>query len=522
MVTADGTFFPAMEVEENVETGTRHTRRSATFIGIFTFAARIVERLGAFGQIALIASVYGSSYIADRYFIASIAPLIIGAIAGEAFSANILPALVRSAGEKALVAAGFWITTGLMVFVSACYLAIAAIVVNAYSPAGSHDLRVWFAFAPVGALLGISGYLAGVLTYYERYVWPPFRSALSTAAGFIATAVVLLFTHDLFWVAAAVTFGYALSWLMLVLETRRIVGPGAFARVSSSGFDAAFALRGGLSAPVLGGLLGGQVFVLLERLLASTVGVGAVSTLSYARGVVFTPSIISQSIALGLYPGMVRAHEANDVAHIRGSLLRGLRATLFVAVVFAGFFVLFAQPTTNLLLRRGAFDPSAAHHVASALAAFSLALVGTMLMVFVARIFYAIAYFRGVVWTQVVALAVYVVLAFPLRSLWATSGLAIAFGIAEVTGGVFGLALAGRKAALAGRVALVEACVPACARAAVVVAALAVVRLAAGDGLPAFVIAVAGALVVGAAVLWQASWPELGGVKRGVRRVLAR
>jgi len=253
-----------------------------------------------------------------------------------------------------------------------------------------------------------------------------------------------------------------------------------FARIGRAGFDAAFALRGGLSSPVLGGLLGGQVFVLLERLLASTVGVGAVSTLSYARGVVFTPSIVSQSIALGLYPGMVRAHEANDVAHIRGSLLRGLRATLFVAVVFAGFFALFAQPTTDLLLRRGAFDPRAAHHVASALAAFSLALVGTMLMVFVARIFYAIAYFRGVVWTQVVALAVYVAIALPLRSVWSTSGLAIAFGIAEVTGGVFGLALAGRKADLAGRVALVEACVPACARAAVVVAALAVVRVAGG------------------------------------------
>ncbi|MDX6476145.1 MAG: Lipid flippase MurJ, partial [Gaiellaceae bacterium] len=201
-----------MEVDENPGPGTRFTRRSATFIGTFTFVARIVERLGAFGQIALIASVYGSSYVADRYFIASIAPLIIGAIAGEAFSANILPALVRSDDEQGLVSAGFWLATALMVVVTGCYLAVSAAVVGGYSPAGSHDLRVWFAFAPVGAFLGISGYLAGVLTYFERYVWPPFRSAVSTAAGFAATGVVLIFTRDLFWVGAAVTFGYALSW----------------------------------------------------------------------------------------------------------------------------------------------------------------------------------------------------------------------------------------------------------------------------------------------------------------------
>ncbi|MDX6477389.1 MAG: putative peptidoglycan lipid flippase, partial [Gaiellaceae bacterium] len=314
--------------------------------------------------------------------------------------------------------------------------------------------------------------------------------------------------------------GYALSWLMLVLETRRVVGPGTFTRLSSSGLGAARALGRGLGSPVLGGLLGGQVFVLLERLLASTLGVGAVSTLSYARGVVFTPTIVSQSIALGLYPGMVRAYEAEDIAHVRGSVLRGLRATLFLAVVFAAFLALFAHSTTDLLLRRGAFDPRAARQVAAALAVFTLALVGSMLMVFVARIFYAVAYFRGVVWTQVVALAVYAVVAFPLRSQWGTSGLALAFGVAEVAGGVFGLAIAGRKVGLAARAALLHAWVPAFGRAAIVAAALAAVRLAAGDDFVSLAVAAFVAGLVGAAVLWQATWPELDGVKRAARRLL--
>jgi len=510
-----------MEEEDQPAGGTRFTRRSATFIGSFTFAARIVERVGAFGQIALIASVYGSSFVADRYFIASIAPLIIGAIAGEAFSANILPALVRSRDEVNLISAGLWLVTAVMVIITACYLGVAAFVVHSYTPAGSSDLRIWLAFAPIGALLGVSGYLAGVLTYFERYVWPPFRSAVSTVAGFAATGAVLLFTHDLVWVAIAVSSGYALSCFALVLEIRRVVGRGVFARVTPTGLQAALALRGGLGSPVLGGLLGGQVFVLLERLLASTVGVGAVSTLSYARGVVFTPTIASQSIALGLYPGMVRAHEANDVEHVRGSLLRGLRATAFLAIVFAAFFVLFARPTTDILLRRGAFDPADARHVSSALAAFSLALVGSMLMVFVARIFYAVAYFRAVVWTQLSALVVYAAIALPLRAVLGTSGLAVAFGIAELAGGIFGLGLAGRRVGLTVRGTLSVACAPAVVRALPVAVVLAAVRFVGGTGLLVMIVALIVGGVAGGAVLWHATWPELDGVKRRVRGLIA-
>jgi peptidoglycan biosynthesis protein MviN/MurJ (putative lipid II flippase) len=160
--------------------------------------------------------------------------------------------------------------------------------------------------------------------------------------------------------------------------------------------------------------------------------------------------------------------------------------------------------------------------VSAALAAFAPALVGTMLMVFVARIFYAVGYFRAVVWTQVAALVVYALVALPLRSAWGATGLALAFGIAEVLGGVFGLGLAGRRIGLSLRAAVVESSAPALGRALVVVAALGVVRIAAGAGLGAMIGALAVAGVAGCAVLWQAAWPELEGVKRQARRVAAR
>jgi putative peptidoglycan lipid II flippase len=516
-----------MDEERSLPEGQRFTRRSATFIGSFTFAARIVERLGAFGQIALIASIYGSSFLADRYFIASIVPLIIGGIMGEALSANIMPALVRRGSEAGrLVAGGFWLATGLLVVATVAYVGVATIVVQSTAPTGSSDLGVWYAFAPIGLLLGLSGYLSGVLTYYERYVWPPFRSAIATVGGFFLTLLALAFTRDLVWLAAAISVGYALSFLTLLFEIRRVVGPATLARPGRDAVGEAFALRGGLSSPVVGGLLGGQIFVLLERALASTIGVGAVSTLSYARGVVFTPVIAAQSIALGLYPGMVRAYEVRDLDHVRGSLLRGLRVTLFLAAALASFFAAFGRETIDVLLQRGAFDPSAAADAARVLSSFALALVGNMLMVFVARVFYAVGYFRAVVWSQLWALVVYAVVALPLRAASGTSGLALAFGIAEASAAVYGLVLAGRRIGLAPRAAS-GAVLEALARAALVAASVWAIRLVFDAGAlesePRLRLALAliGASLVGGIVLWTSGWPEVARLKRGVSRVVS-
>ena len=515
-----------MPGEGSLPAGGRFTSRSATFIGGFTFAGRVVERLGAFGQMALIASVYGSGFLADRYFIASIVPLIIGGIMGEALSANILPALVRGETDRArLVAGGLWLAAALLVVVTALYLLVAAWVVRTQAPAGSNALGVWCAFAPIGVLLGLGGYLSGVLTYFERYVWPPFRSAVSTVGGFALTLLVLIFTHDLVWLACAVSGGYALSLAALLFEIRRAAGPGALSRPSRGGMAAVLSLAGGLTAPVLGGLIGGQIFVLIERALASTVGVGAVSTLSYARGIAFTPTIASQSVALGVYPGMVRAYEARDLEHVRGALVRGIRLTLFLAFAFAAFFAAFGHETIVVLLERGEFGSHSATTVGHVLVAFSLGLLGNMVIVFAGRVFYAVDYFRAVAWTQVLALAVYGAAALPMRAAWGTTGLAVAFGVAEVAGASFSIVLAARRVDLGGRDVLVSAIVPAALRAAVVAAVLVAVRVIFTAGVPStpslarLAVALVVGTVAGTVVLWTSNWPELGRMKRMVRRL---
>src|SRR3712207_1688966 len=81
----------------------RLTTRSASFIGSMTLAGRILERAAALGQIVVLAAFLGATTQADLYFIASIVPLMIGGLLGEAFYVSILPALSRRSDREQMV-----------------------------------------------------------------------------------------------------------------------------------------------------------------------------------------------------------------------------------------------------------------------------------------------------------------------------------------------------------------------------------------------------------------------------------
>ena len=502
--------------------GQRLTTRSASFIGTLTLAGRVLERVGAFGQILLIAAFFGATTDADLYFIASIVPLTIGGIVGEALHVSILPSLARrrDGDTEDLVRAGLWLSVGLLLAGTLAYLLAVAVVVDVAEPAGGESLAPWLAFAPIGLVLGLSAYLSAVLLRLERYVWPPFRSAVATLAGLALSAVALVLSDSVVWVALAVTAGYGVALVLLVAEVWTAAGRGSFAPPSRAALLEVAGLRRRAGTALAGGLLGGQAFVFVERSLAASLGVGGVSTISYARGVAFTPSVLAQSISLGLYPGLLRAHAQDDRTYLRARFVAGLRITLFVALCTASYVALYSGSIVDVLFARGDLTSTSLHEIDRALAAFSLAVVGSMLMIFTARIFSAVDRFRGIVLAQTIALALYVPLAFALRPVGGPAGLAVAFGIAEVAGAAYAVWSSARALGVSAR-ELLRAVAPAAARTAAFAAALAAFRYGAD---PAGGLAAAGGgLTVGGLVglllLWTSGWPEVSVLRRVARRL---
>jgi putative peptidoglycan lipid II flippase len=505
-------------------------RRSATYIGTFVLAGRIVERLAAFGQVVVVATVFGSGYEADLYFIASVVPLMLGFVVADALAAVVLPLLVRLPRERRseVAAGGFWISVAVLGALTLVYAAVATVVVLVAKPAGGGP-ATWLAFATIILTLGLSGYLSAVLLELERYVWPPFRLAAASVAGLVLAIFAATLFDGILPLALATAGGYVVALVLMLVELRRALGGSLLLRPTRIGMrDVAGTWRKALAA-VASGLIGGQLFVVIERLLAASAGVGAVSTLSYARGVALAPNIAAQGVAGGIYPGMVRSYEADDRVAVGQRFVRGLRLTLFLGLVLAAFLALYAHNVAAFVFERGAFDASAVAPVATALAAFTPALLGNMLMILAWRVFYAIDYFPGTVAVMGVALAVYVPLALVLREAHGAAGLAFSFGIAELTAGVVAVGLVAYKLQLRLPTLAREAMVPVVLRAGVVVVAMALYRgLVELMALPAplkGVVVVGGSVVVGltaaTVVLWTSGWPEVGRVKSRIRGILS-
>ena len=423
--------------------------RSASFIGLTMLAGRVLDRIGAFGQVLLIAAVLGSTIRADLYFIASIVPLTIGNVVGEALAASVLPRAQRarrSRRRRDCSRAGFWI---------------------AVRRSGGADGRLpgswWRSSSPArrlpaapaccpGSPLRRSGSSSASPPTARRrssttsatsgrpFEVPPPRSSASSSP-----LVVVVLGGGVVWIGLAVSTGYGVALLLLMLEIVAIGRLAIFAPPTRWAIREVTSLWPKLSASAASGVIGGQVFVLIERILTAPLGVGAVASISYARGVAYTPAILGQAIGAGVYPSLLRAHAAEAIDFVRDRFVSGLRLTLFVTAVSGAYLALYSAEIADVLFGRDAVSPSSLLDVQHCLLAFSLALLGWMLTIYASRLFGALNLFRGLVLQELVALVVYLAIVFPLRSALGVPGVALAFGIGQVVGGLAATVLIARK-----------------------------------------------------------------------------
>lgn len=413
--------------------------RSGGFIGVANLACRGLDRLFAFAQIVIIAYAFGASNGADVFFLASIVPLTIGIVVGEALSRSLLTMLVsaeRSGPPKDLAAAGAVISLAIVSTLTAIYLAVALPLVSWLHPDGSGALGPWIAFAPLAIALALVGYLGGVLVWLHRYIWAPLRYPLGGGAALALLAAAIHFTNGLNTVAVGVTSGYALALIPLYAAVASRLGRGWVFHATRRGFRAALEGRRRVGAGVGAGLIGGQLIVLLERLLAAPLGAGSVASLAYARGVAGAPALATEAFAAGAYPGFVRAHAAGDEEFLRQSFLVWFRITILVGVAFGVFFVAFGHDVIAVLFERGRFGTAEVARSGQMLVAFALSTLASGAAALFVTTLYGLDRFTGILYRELGVFAAYLILAPTLRITLGAVGLAWAFSFAQAAGAV--------------------------------------------------------------------------------------
>src|SRR6185437_1291882 len=274
-------------------------------------------------------------------------------------------------------------------------MAIAPLVVYISAPGFAQDpakfdltvtmLRIIF---PYIAFISLVAFSAGVLNTWNHFSVPAITPALLNVS-FITASLFFAKYFDPPVVALAWAV-FAGGVLQLALQVPYLARMGLLPRwrldLSHPGVRRILKLM----APAAFGVSISQVSLLINTIFASFLVSGSVSWLYYAdRLMEFPAGMLGVALGTILLPSLSKYHAAADHAEYAKLLDWGLRLTVLLAVPAAVALAVLAIPLIAALFNYGRFTPQDALMTQRAVVAYSIGLIGMILVKILAPGFYA-------------------------------------------------------------------------------------------------------------------------------------
>jgi putative peptidoglycan lipid II flippase len=362
----------------------------------------LVSRVLGFVRDAVIARMFGAGLETDAFFVAFRIPNLLRRMFAEgAFSQAFVPILAEYKarnGEdetRRLVDRVATALTLALVAVTALGVAAAPVIVYVSAPGFAATptkfdltvamLRVTFPYIVFISLVALA---AGVLNTWRRFAVPAFTPTLLNVA-FIVGALFLApyFDPPVMVLAWAVIAG---GILQLALQLPFLARIGMLPRprlgIADPGVRRILVLMG----PAVLGVSVGQISLLLNTIFASFLQTGSVSWLYYAdRLMEFPTGLLGVALGTILLPSLSKLHSEADAGAYSALLDWGLRLTFLLAVPAAAALAVLAAPLIATLFFHGRFDATDLEMTRQALVAYSVGLLGLILVKVLAPGFYA-------------------------------------------------------------------------------------------------------------------------------------
>jgi putative peptidoglycan lipid II flippase len=302
---------------------------------------------------------------------------------------------------------------------------------------GKIDLTVALARLtfPFLTLVAVAAACMGMLNSLRRFFVPALSPAMfNVAAILLIPALVPLFhaigIQPIFAAGVAALVGgvgqVAIQWLVLRREGFRyhfVIAP------RDSGLRDILVLMG----PGTVGLAAVQVNLLVNMLLATAEGPGAISWLGYAFRLMYMPmGLFGLSIATAALPSLSRHAAVDDHAAMRSTLSSGLRMMLILNLPATIGLIALAGPIVSLLFERGSFNAADTAATATALVFYAPGLLGYSAVQIAVPSFYAIRESRTPVIVSAATIAVNVALNLTLVRVMGYRGLALGTAVSAI------------------------------------------------------------------------------------------
>lgn len=362
----------------------------------------LLSRITGFIRDLLIARAFGAGLYTDAFFVAFKLPNLLRRLFAEgAFSQAFVPILAEyknKNGEEAsrqLISKVASLLTLVLLAVAALGVLGAPLLVYISAPGfadepAKFDLtvlltRVTFPYIAFMSLVALS---AGVLNTWSRFSIPAFTPVLLNVAMILgATVLAKHFDPPVLALAWGVLLGGALQ---LALQIPALMRLGMLPRPTLDFSDPGVRRILILMGPATLGVSVAQISLLINTIFASFLGTGSVSWLYYAdRLMEFPAGMLGVALGTILLPSLAK-HYADESPEEYSRLLDwGLRLTVLLALPAAVALAVLAVPLISTLFLYGEFTANDMWMTRQALIAYSVGLLGLILVKVLAPGFYA-------------------------------------------------------------------------------------------------------------------------------------
>ena len=367
-------------------------------VGGMTFLSRIL----GFVRDTLIARVFGAGLLTDAFFVAFKIPNLLRRLSAEgAFSQAFVPVLAEyknRRGHDATRELIDHVTTLLglvLVVVTVLGMLAAPWIVYVSAPGFSSDadkfaltvdlLRITFPYIFFISLVSMAG---GVLNTYNKFTVPAFGPVWLNIA-FIVAALFFApyFDPPVMVLAWAVLVG---GLLQLLFQLPFLAQLGLFPRISLNLRDEGVRRILKLMGPAVFGVSIAQISLLINTIFASFLVTGSVSWLYYADRLMEFPTGV-MGVALGtiLLPSLSKSYADQADGEYSKLLDWGLRLTCILTLPAAVALAVLAIPLVTSLFHYGAFTDHDVLMTRQALVAYSVGLLGLIMVKVLAPGFYS-------------------------------------------------------------------------------------------------------------------------------------
>ena len=362
----------------------------------------LLSRILGFARDAIIARVFGAGAATDAFVVAFKLPNLLRRLFAEgAFSQAFVPILAEYRNQRGdadthlLINRVATVLFVVLMVVAALGVLGAPLVILVVAPGFSATpdkfaltvdlMRIVFPYIIFMSLVALA---AGVLNTWSRFMLPAFTPALLNVAMILAAAFAAPWFDP---PILALAWGAFLGGVMqLALQWYGLKRLGMLPRWDWAPKDPGVRRILTLMAPAALGVSVAQISLILNTVFASFLGTGSVSWLYYAdRLMEFPTGLLGVALGTILLPSLAKHYADNDPSQYSKLLDWGLRMTLMLAAPAALALGLLAVPLIATLFFYGEFTPHDVEMTRWALVAYSVGLLGLILVKVLAPGFYA-------------------------------------------------------------------------------------------------------------------------------------